>query len=405
MRPLDDILVLDLSRVLAGPFASMTLADMGARVLKIEQPGKGDDTRGFGPPFVGEPTVGGRGESAYFLSVNRGKESIAVDFKHPEGLALIKQLAARADVLLENFRPGVLDKMGLGAKELCQAHPRLIYCSISGYGHAGLDEYVQKPGYDPVAQNLGGLASVTGPVDGTPFKAGYSIADITAGMLAVQGILFALYARTRTGKGQHVDISLLDGQVSLMAYHAGASGVTGKPPRRHGNGHPNIVPFGTFKASDGWVTIGVANDSLFKTFSEMCGHPEWQQDPRFKTNATRVENREAMEATLAPIIVSRTVDEWVKALDDAGIPAGPVLDVVQAMAHPQVRARQMVVETEHPTAGKLKLTGVPVKLSQTPGEAAGRPPLLGEHTDASLKNVLGLTDERLASLRKQGAIG
>lgn len=404
MRPLDDLLVLDLSRVLAGPYASMMLADLGARVLKIEQPHKGDDTRAFGPPFVGNPTVGGKGESAYFLSINRGKESICVDLKHPDGLALILDLASKADVLMENFRPGVLNRMGLGPDQLCARFPRLIYCSISGYGHHGLPEWVDKPGYDPVAQALGGVASVTGPADGPPYKAGYSIGDITAGMIAVQGVLAALLARHRTGRGQHVDVSLLDGQVALMAYHAGAAGVTGVPPRRHGNGHPTIVPFGTFKARDGWVTIGVANDSLFKAFAQLCHRADWLTDPRFTGNAARVENRGAMEAEMAPIVASRTVEEWVTALDEAGIPGGPVLNVVQAMAHPQVVARKMVVETQHPTAGTLKLTGVPVKLSVTPGEASGRPPLLGEHTDSALMNVLGLTGEQVMELRRKGAI-
>ena len=390
--------------MLAGPYASMVLADMGARVLKIEQPGKGDDTRAYGPPFVGAATVGGRGESAYFLAINRGKESICVDMKHPDGLAVLKDLAARADVVMENFRPGVLDRLGLGAQELCARHPRLIYCSISGYGHSGLPEWVAKPGYDPVAQAMGGVASVTGPKEGPPFKAGYSIADITAGMLAVQGVLLALYARGRTGRGQQVDISLLDGQVALMAYHAGSAGATGRPPQRHGNGHPTIVPFGTFAAQDGWMTIGVANDALFKTFSTICGRPQWVTDPRYATNAARVENRDALEAEIAPLVAARGVQEWLAILDEKGIPAGPVLNIVEAMAHPQVVAREMVVETDHPTAGRIKLTGVPVKLSETPGSAQGRPPLLGEHTATSLHDVLGLGNERIEALKRSGAI-
>ncbi|MBI5494185.1 MAG: CoA transferase [Deltaproteobacteria bacterium] len=405
MRPLDDIVVLDLSRVLAGPYASMALADMGARILKIEEPGKGDDTRAFGPPFAGEPTLNGRGESTYFMSVNRGKESITVDMKHPRGKELIRRLAMKADVVLENFRPGVLIKLGLGPDDLRSLNPRLICCSISGYGTAGLPEYSSKPGYDPVAQGLGGLASVTGAKDGEPFKAGFSIADVTAGMLAVQGILLALYARTRTGRGQTVDISLLDGQVSLMAYHSTSTGFTQKAPTRHGNGHPNIVPFGTFKAADGYLTIGVANDGLFKTFATLCGKPQWLDDARFQTNAARVENRVAMEEEVAPIVVTRTVEAWVKLLDGAGIPAGPVLNVWQAMNHPQVRARGMVVETQHPTAGTIRMTGVPVKLSGTPGEPRGRPPLLGEHTESALRDVLGLNGSEFDELKKSGALG
>ncbi len=404
MRPLDDLVVLDLSRVLAGPFASMTLADMGARILKIEQPGSGDDTRAFGPPFVGPPTVNGRGESTYFLSVNRGKESLCIDLKHPQGKALILDLASRADVVLENFRPGVLKRLGLHADALMARNPRLIACSISGFGGFGIPGFVDKAGYDPVAQGMGGLPSVTGPADGEPSKAGYSIADVTAGMLAVQGILLALYARTRTGRGQKVDISLLDGQVSLMAYHATSTLALGKPPSRHGNGHPNIVPFGTFRAQDGFLNLGVANDSLFKAFAQLVEQPGWLADPRFATNAARVENRAVLNAEVTAVLSRQPVDAWLSRLDDAGIPAGPVLNVLQALNHPQVRARQMVVETQHPTAGTVGMTGVPVKLSDTPGEARGRPPLLGEHTDAALKSVLGLSDAQLAELRRNGAV-
>lgn len=404
MRPLDDLLVLDLSRVLAGPYASMTLADMGARVVKVEAPGSGDDTRAFGPPFMGKPTVGGRGESTYFLSINRGKQSLCVDLKHARGKEVIRRLAMKADIMVENFRPGVLQRLGLHADALMELNPRLICCSISGYGSTGLPQFTSKPGYDPVAQGMGGLASVTGPAQGAPHKAGYSIADVTAGMLAVQGILLALYARTRTGRGQKVDISLLDGQVSLMAYHATATAALGRAPTRHGNGHPNIVPFGTFAASDGFLNIGVANDSLFRAFATLCSQPTWLEDPAFATNAARVENRTKVDAAVSGVLAAQTVDTWLTALDGAGIPAGPVLDVHQAMQHPQVLARDMVVHADHPTAGRVTMTGTPVKLSDTPGQAAGRPPLLGEHTEVVLREVLGFADAETQDLLASGAV-
>ena len=398
MRPLDGIRVLDLTRVLAGPYCTQMLADMGAEVLKVEHPKGGDETRRFGPPFV-------NGESAYFLSVNHGKRSLTIDFKHPGGRDLIQRLVAVSDVLVENFRPGVLARLGLGPAALLERHPRLIDISITGFGHHGDEALVQKPGYDPILQNMSGITSVTGPPDGEPFKAGASIADVVAGIYGGYGAMTALYAREKTGRGQHVDVSLLDGQVSLLAYHAGFVAATGQAPPRHGNAHPTIVPYQTFAARDGWVVIAAANDKFFGKLATALGHDEWLDDPRFAGNPKRVENRDSLIDQIKPIIATRTVDEWVALLDQAGVPTSPVLDVAQVMRLPHLRARDMVTSVEHPTAGSFEVTGVPVRLSETPGRVEGAPPLLGADTDAVLRQVLGLDDAELRSLHDTGALG
>jgi formyl-CoA transferase/CoA:oxalate CoA-transferase len=398
MLPLDDLLVFDLSRVLSGPYCSMYLGDFGARVVKLEHPKGGDDTRGFGPPFLG-------GESTYFMSINRNKESIAVDLKDPRGRQLAADLAARADVLLENFRPGTLDKLGLDYPTLRERNPRLIYCSVSGYGHSGRPEWVEKPGYDLVVQGMGGAASLTGEPDGPPLKFGLSIADLAAGLYAFSGILLALHARHRTGRGQHVDISMLDGQISLLTFQAGSFFATGNIPSRRGNRHPSIVPYETFRASDGWVNIACGNDSLFRALCSAV--PELAalaDDPRFRNNAERVAHREALTAILDPLVASRPVAHWVELCERAGIPTGPILDVGQALSHPQVAAREMVVPLAHPTAGEVRVTGVPVRLSETPGSVRQPAPLLGQHTRPALKNLLGLDDARLAELAEAGVI-
>jgi formyl-CoA transferase/CoA:oxalate CoA-transferase len=397
--PLDDLLVFDLSRVLSGPFCSMLLGDFGARVVKLEHPEGGDDTRKFGPPFVA-------GESTYFLSVNRNKESVAVDLKKPEGLALAQKLAARADILLENFRPGALTRLGLDYPSLREKNPRLIYASISGFGHSGDPAWSPRPGYDLAIQGMGGLASLTGAADGPPLKSGASIADLAAGMYAAIGILVALHARQRTGRGQHVDVSMLDGQISLLTYHAGAFFHTGRVPARRGNQHPSIVPYETFEASDGWFNLAVGNDSLWRDFCAAVGVPlaEAVGDPRFATNQARVENRVALGEVLRPLFASRTVADWMVLCDQAGVPSGPILDVGQALNHPQVLARGMVTTVEHPTAGPLKVTGVPVRLSETPGAVRTPPPRLGEQTNAALGELLGLDGAALESLRKSGVI-
>ena len=398
MLPLDDLLVFDLSRVLSGPYCSMQLADFGARVVKLEKPGEGDDTRAFGPPFL-------HGESTYFLSVNRNKESLAVDLKRPEGRALALSIAARADVLLENFRPGALDRLGLGYEELHAKNPRLIYCSISGFGHFGLAEHSQRPGYDLVVQGLGGLASLNGEPERGPLKCGVSIADMVAGLYGLIGILVALHARERTGRGQHVDVSMLDGQISLLTYHAGIHFATGKIPTRMGNRHPSITPYETYRAGDGHVNIAVGNDSLWRTFAgEILDRPDLLADPRFVTNALRVQHRDALATILEPLVAARTVAYWLDALERAGIPCGPIYSVAEALAHPQVKARDMVVALDHPTAGPIRVTGVPVRLSDTPGSVRTPPPRLGEHTRKLLQELCGVEAEELERLTKAGVI-
>jgi len=398
MLPLDDLVVLDLSRILSGPYCSMYLGDFGARVIKLEHPLGGDDTRGYGPPFVG-------GESTYFMSINRNKESVAIDFKHARGVELVRALVARADVLLENFRPGALGRLGLDYDRVRAANPRLIYCSISGFGHSGDPDWVRRPGYDLAIQGLGGLASLTGPADGPPHKVGTSIADMVAGLYAFAGILVALHARARTGRGQHVDVSMLDGQISLLTYHAALHFASGGVPARRGNQHPSITPYETYRARDGFVNIAVGNDTLWRAFCRAVGVPldALAEDPRFATNAARVAHRVELAAILEPLAAGRTVAEWIALCDGAGIPCGPILDVAQALAHPQVHARDMVVPLDHPSAGPIRVTGVPVRLSETPGTVRTPPPRLGEHTRAVLGEVLGLDPAAVDALVLQGA--
>jgi len=397
MLPLDDLLVLDLSRVLAGPYCSMYLGDLGARVIKIERPGEGDDTRGYGPPFV-------QGESTYFLSINRNKESVAIDFKQSRGRALIEKLAERADVLVENFRPGVLERLGLGPADALARNPRLIYVSVTGYGHAGLPEYTRRPGYDLIMQGEGGLPSLTGPADGAPFRVGVPIADLAAGLYALAGTLVALHARTRTGRGQHVDVSLLDGQISLLTYQAGIAFATGQAPARMGNAHPSIVPYETYQALDGFINLACGNDALFQAFAEAAGRPELPKDPRFAKNADRVRNRAALDELLVPLLKTRPVAEWLQRCDRAGVPCGRIASVTEALAHPQVQARGMVRTVDHPTAGRLALAGVPMRLSETPGAIRRPAPRLGEHTRRALQDLLSLADSELDDLARARVI-
>jgi formyl-CoA transferase/CoA:oxalate CoA-transferase len=398
LQPLDDLLVLDLSRVLAGPYCSMLLADFGARVIKIERPGEGDDTRGYGPPFL-------EGESTYFLATNRNKQSVALDFKHPRGRELLHELAARADVLVENFRPGVLERLGLGPTEALAKNPRLVYVSVTGFGHAGLPEWSRRPGYDLMLQGEGGLPSLTGPAAGPPYRVGVPIADLVAGLYAFAGTLLALCARARTGRGQHVDVSLLDGQISLLTYNAGIVFATGADPDRMGNAHPSIVPYETYRASDGFFNLACGNDSLFRILAQALGKPEWAADARFAKNADRVRNRQDLGALLDPLFLTQPVAHWIEVLDGAGIPCGRIATVSQALAHPQALARGMVAALEHPRAGPIRVTGVPVRLSEQPGSVRTPPPMLGEHTRVALAELLELSDGDLAGLARQGVIG
>lgn len=391
MRPLDGVLVLDLTQVLSGPFCTMYLADMGARVLKVERPGRGDETRHFGPPFVA-------GQSTYFLSINRGKESMTLDLKAPEGRQIALDLAQQADVLVQNFRPGVVERLGLDYETLRALNPRLVYASISGFGIEGLEEYSRLPGYDVVIQGLGGIPSVTGPPEGPPFKVGTSIADLVAGMYTLHGILAALLARERSGEGQHVDVSMLDGQVSLLTYLSTYFWSTGQTPPRLGNAHPSITPYETFATQDGYLNIAVANDRHYRLFCEVLSRPDLAADERFSTNPSRVQNRTALRTLLEPIIAQQTRDQWIEKLSAAGLVCGPIHDVASALSHPQLRERDMVVDMEHPTVGPLTLLGSPWTLSDTPIAPEKPPPLLGQHTQQILMELLGFSAERIQEL-------
>jgi crotonobetainyl-CoA:carnitine CoA-transferase CaiB-like acyl-CoA transferase len=388
--PLDGITVLDLTRVLSGPYCTMLLADMGARVIKIEQPGKGDDTRAWGPPFVA-------GESAYFLSINRNKQSVTLDFKQPAGRTLLDRLIAKADVLVENFRPGAMRRLGLDYEALAAKHDRLVYASISGFGQQGPKR--DRPGYDAVVQAEGGLMSVTGAADGPPYRLGVAIADLVAGLLAAQGVTLALLARHRTGRGQHVDIGMLDGVAALLSYQAGIFFATGEAPPRMGNRHPTIVPYETFGTSDGEFVLAVGNDDQFRRLCQVADLGAIAGDERFATNPGRVRNYAALRAELDAALRRRTRAEWIEALTAAGVPCGSVRDVREVLTDPHLEARRMIESVEHATAGTLKVLGVPIKLSDTPGEVRAAPPVLGQHTTHVLREDLGMADEQIDALR------
>jgi formyl-CoA transferase/CoA:oxalate CoA-transferase len=387
--PLAGVKVLDLSRVLAGPYCSMLLGDLGADVVKVEIPGKGDDTRAWGPPFL-------KGESIYFLSTNRNKRSITIDMKTPRGLAIVRELAARADVLLENFRPGTMDRLGLTWESLSAANPRLVLCSISGFGTTG--PYADRPGYDLIAQGMGGFMSFTGEVGGGPLKVGLPVADINAGMFAAFGIASALFARAQSGKGQRLETSLLEGQVAQLVYQAQRYFATGVSPRPEGNVHPLIAPYATFPARDGHVNIAVGNDGLFASFCRAFGLDDLPGDERFATNARRVENRAELTRRIEQVFAQHTVDGIARRLDAAGVPCGPILPLAEVLTHPQVLARRMVVDVDHPRAGRLKLTGVPVKFEATPGAVVRPPPGLGEHTREVLVEWLSMSGSAIDDL-------
>lgn len=396
MRPLDGLTVLDLTRVLSGPYCTMLLGDMGARVIKIERPGTGDDTRAWGPPFVG-------GESSYFLSINRNKESVALDFKHPDGRRVLETLIAKADVLVENFAPGTLDRLGLGYDTLATRYPRLVYASITGFGATGPRR--DRPGYDAVVQAEGGLMSLTGPADGEPYRLGVAIADIVAGLFAVQGITLALLVRERTGRGQFVDVGMLDSVVSLLTYQAGIHFTTGGTPMRSGNRHPSIAPYDTYAASDGTLVLAIGNDGQWQTFCRLTGEAGLGADPRFATNAGRVRHECEWRPRLASLVAGRTRQAWIDLLVPEGVPCASVRTLDEVLRDPQVAAREMIQEIDHPAAGALKLLGVPIKLSETPGAVRTPPPRLGAHTAAVLTEVAGLSEGEVDALRNAGVVG
>ena len=391
---LDGLTVVDLTRVLSGPYCTMMLADMGARVIKVEQPGRGDDTRAWGPPFQ-------NGESAYFLSINRNKESVTLNLKHPEGRRVLDGLIERADVLVENFRPGTLERMGLGYADLSKQRPDLVYCSISGFGQTGPRR--REPGYDAVMQGEGGLMSITGAPDGPGYRLGIAIVDIVSGMFSAYGIAVALLARERTGRGQHIDVGMLDAAAALLTYQAGIHFTTGEAPGRLGNRHPSITPYETLEAADGELVVAVGNDQLWRTFCGVIGAEALADDARFRTNKDRVTAREALRPLLVERMRTRPAAEWIERLKAAGIPCGGVRDLAQVFADPQLIERAMVVALDHPVAGAIRQLGVPIKMSGTPGAVRTPPPALGQHTETIL-GELGMSGPEIARLRADGAV-
>jgi crotonobetainyl-CoA:carnitine CoA-transferase CaiB-like acyl-CoA transferase len=404
--PLSHIRVLDLSRVLAAPWTGQNLADLGAEVIKVERPQQGDDSRAFGPPWLKDASGKETTESAYFACANRGKKSITVDLSKPAGQRVVRELAARCDVLLENYKFGDLARYGLGYDDLRKVNPRLVYCSVTGFGQTG--PYRERPGYDFMIQGMAGLMSVTGERDdlpgGGPQKAGIPIADIMTGMYATIAVCAALAHRAETGIGQHLDLALFDALTAVLANQAANYLATGKSPGRLGNAHPNIVPYQTFRTADGAVILACGNDNLFRKFCEVAGVPHLAADPRYATNGKRVENRVDLTRILDEIFLARTTREWVDALEAAGVPNGPINTIEQVFAEPQALARGLRIELAHPLAGKVSLVRSPMRFSATPIAHERPPPLLGEHTDEVLRGVLGMKPEEIAKLRADGAV-
>ncbi len=378
VRPLEGIKILDLSRALAGPYCTMMLADMGAEVIKVEMPGRGDDSRSWGPPFL-------NGESAYFMSVNRNKKSITLNLKHEKAIEIVHTLIKQSDILLENFRPGTMEKLGLEYDKVKEINPKIIYCSISAFGQDG--PYRLLPGMDQVLQGMGGLMSITGEPEGPPIKVGVAVADIAGGMFAAYAIMIALYYREKTGKGQRIDDSLLDNQIAWLTYRAGSFFASGDIPKPLGSGHPVIVPYQAFKAKDSYFNIAVGNDQLWQKFCKAVGLDEIKDNEKFSTNAKRVENREEIIRIIENIFSSKDEQEWLKILTDAGIPCGPIYTLDKLFDDPQVLHRQMLQELNHPIAGKIKVTGLPIKFSLTPGEILTAPPTLGQHNKEILMDL------------------
>jgi crotonobetainyl-CoA:carnitine CoA-transferase CaiB-like acyl-CoA transferase len=405
-KALGHIRVLDLSRVLAGPWCSQNLADLGADVIKIERPGCGDDTRAWGPPYAKDADGKDTGEAAYYLSANRGKRSVTVDIASPEGQALIRDLARHADVVLENYKVGQLKRYGLDYESLKAIKPDLVYCSITGFGQDG--PYAHRAGYDFLIQGMGGLMSVTGERDelpgGGPQKAGVALTDLMTGMYATIAVLAALTHRDRTGAGQYIDMALLDTQVAMLANVGSNYLNSGKAPKRWGNAHANIVPYQTFACSDGHIIVAAGNDGQYQKFVEAGGRPELAVDPRFATNPSRVAHRDVLVPLLAEMVATRGRDEWIALLEPVGVPCGPINDVGEVFANEQVQARAMAVALPHPAAGKVTLVRSPMKMSGTPATSDKAPPLLGQHTDEVLRNVLGRSSDEIAALRARGVV-
>lgn len=392
--PLEGIVVLDFTRVLAGPFCTMVLADLGAEVIKIERPKVGDDSRAY-TPIV-------KGESAYFMSINRGKKSITLNLKDPRGKEIALGLGEKADILVENFRPGVMERLGLSYEEFAARNPRLIYASCSGFGQYG--PLSEKPAYDLIVQGLGGIMSITGPDKNTPTKVGSSIADIFAGIFTAIGILAALHHRKTSGKGQYVDVAMLDCMVAILENAIARYVATGVVPEPIGNRHPSIAPFSTFKTQDGHINIACGNDELWKGLCVALNRPRLCEDARFKTNADRVANWKELEPLLQEAFIEHPTEKWLKDFDDAGIPAGKINDIADVVKDPHVRTRDMIVDVIHPVAGSFALPGIPIKLSKTPGKIKSPAPILGQHNEEVLRGYLGMDQEDVKALKEEGVI-
>ncbi|OGN94970.1 MAG: formyl-CoA transferase [Chloroflexi bacterium RBG_13_50_21] len=393
---LEGVRVLDLSRVLAGPYCTMMLADLGADIIKIEAPGLGDDTRHWGPPFAPG------GESAYFLCVNRNKRSMTLNLKSDQGIQILKELIRQSDVLVENFRVDTLEKWGLGYDALQLLRPGLVYCTITGYGYTG--PYRHLPGYDFIIQAQGGVMSITGPAQGEPYKVGVAIADIMAGLFACNAILAALFDHQRTGRGQRIDISLLDSQIAWLANVGSNYLISGESPKRYGNAHPNIVPYQTFKARDGYFALGIGNDGQWRQFCDMAGKMEWAQDVRFQTNANRVKNRNILIPMLEDLFHQSEIAHWLSILEAVGVPCGPINSIDQLLDDPQVLAREMVIEVPHPSAGIVRMVASPLKIPTAPVKLRFPPPLLGEHTEQILLDLLGFDRKTIEDLKNAQVI-
>ncbi|MEX5588985.1 MULTISPECIES: CaiB/BaiF CoA transferase family protein [Pseudomonas] len=406
MGALSHLRVLDLSRVLAGPWSGQILADLGADVIKVERPGAGDDTRSWGPPFLKDAYGENTSEAAYYLSANRNKRSVTIDFTQPEGQRLVRELAAKSDIVIENFKVGGLAAYGLDYASLKAVNPKLIYCSITGFGQTG--PYAKRAGYDFMIQGLGGLMSLTGRPEGEegagPVKVGVALTDILTGLYSTVAILAALAHRDQSGVGQHIDMALLDVQVACLANQAMNYLTTGTAPRRLGNAHPNIVPYQDFPTADGDFILTVGNDGQFRKFAEVAGQPQWADDPRFATNKLRVANRAELIPLIRQATVFKTTAQWVSELEQAGVPCGPINDLAQMFQDPQVLARGLAVSIAHPLAGSVPQVASPIRLSETPVEYRQAPPLLGEHTEAVLEEVLGLDGQAVQQLRGAGVL-
>lgn len=393
---LTGVRVLDLTRVLAGPYCTMILGDLGADIIKVEHPERGDDTRHWGPPFIEN------GPSAYFLSANRNKRSLSLNLKSEKGLEILRKLVRKADVLVENFRAGTLERLGLGEETLAELNPDLIYCTLTGYGYNG--PYKDRPGYDFIAQALGGFMSINGPVEGEPYRAGLAITDLTAGIFAANAILAALFDRERTGKGNRLDISLLDSMVALMSYVGSNYLVSREPAKRYGNAHPNIVPYQAFQAEDGYFAMAAGNDRQWAALCEAIGRPEWAKDERFATNPERLRHRDSLTGLLNEVFQQKTIKAWLETLEEIGLAAAPINSIDQVFEDPQVIAREMLLEVSHPTVGPIPLIGSPLKIPTSPTTVRRAPPLLGEHTDEILAELLDYDADAIETLHNESVV-